>query len=300
MDSKTKLELGWGNPDFLQPYWEAHPINLNIDLNEQLAYQFTGLEDLKISIKKLHKKIGNANVDNKYIVIGSGATHILNGLISMHSSPLVYAEPPCYHKFYEFTNFANKTWAQHENSIEIVTIPNNPDGQIKKGTSKFQVHDLSYNWPTYGRIENYDFDIMIFGLSKATGHASTRIGWAIIKDEEVAKQLEYWMHINSCGVSYYSQLAANKIIKNQALIKDTVFKYGEEVIIERWKDIMFSMNLPFERQNGNGMFMWCKGECPEDLTVVPGKLFGGPDDHFRISLGVSEETWQEFVRRFAK
>lgn len=299
MDSKTKLELGWGNPDFLQPYWEANPKSFSIDVDLNLAYQFTGLEELKNNIKKLHQRIRNANVDNKYVVIGNGVTHLLNGLISISDNPLMFAQAPCYHKFYDFARIGNKTWTEHENAVEIVTLPNNPDHTRKVGTSQFMIHDLSYNWPTYGQSIEYNHDIMLFGLSKATGHASARIGWAIIKDEKVAKKLEEWIHLNSCGVSYYSQVIASKVIKDQVLTKsETVFEYGENVLSSRWRDVLYSLDLPFERQSGGGMFMWCKGEIPEGITAVKGSLFGATDEYFRISLGVSQEVWEEFVSRY--
>lgn len=300
MDSKTKLELGWGNPDFLSPYWEMNPQSISIDLDVNLAYQFSGLEDLKANIKKLHKKLRNANVENKHIVIGNGATHLLNGLIATNSSPLIYAEAPCYHKFYDFADIQNKHWKQHEHGLEIVTIPNNPDGRKEEGTAINRIYDLSYNWPTYTEVANHNKDIMVFGLSKATGHASARIGWAIIKDPAIAKQLEDWIHYNSCGVSYYGQLIANKVIKNQLVTKETVFQYGQEVLTSRWRDILFNVNLPFERQSGGGMFMWCKGEIPEGINAVKGSLFGATDEYFRISVGVSNEVWEEFVRRYGK
>lgn len=300
MEVKTKLELGWGNPDFLQPYWSANPIHLNIELDQNLAYQFTGLEELKLSIKFLHNKIGNAKTDNRYVVIGNGATNLLNGLLSINSSPLVYAEPPCYHKFYEYAKAQNKTWACHKNSIEIVTVPNNPTGEKFPGTADYKIHDLSYNWPTYGFIEQGDYDVMIFGLSKATGHASARIGWVLLKDKETAEKLENWLHINSCGVSYYSQIVANKIIKHQLYATDTIFKYGESVLNDRWRNVLLDLDLPFDRLNGKGMFMWCEGQCPEDINSVPGELLGGDKNNFRLSLGVSEEVWQEFLNRYGK
>lgn len=228
---KVKLELGWGNPDFLVPYWEAQGLSINIDLDQSLAYQFTGQEELKNNIKKLHQRIRNANIENKNIVIGQGATHLLNGLIAIHSSPLVYANSPCYHKFYDYVRLANKTWTCHKNSIEIVTRPNNPDGLKHDPVADFKIYDLSYNWPTYGQIDCYNEDVMVFGLSKATGHASARIGWAIIKDEKLAKDLETWIHLTSCGIGYYDQLVASKIIKHQVFTKHTVFEFGEKILM---------------------------------------------------------------------
>lgn len=68
--------------------------------------------------------------------------------------------------------------------IELVTTPNNPDGVIKEpvaqGTKGMLVHDLAYYWPQYTAITSpADHDIMLFTLSKATGHAGSRIGYVL-------------------------------------------------------------------------------------------------------------------------
>lgn len=66
--------------------------------------------------------------------------------------------------------------------IEMVTSPNNPDGLLRqpvvnkpKGTA---IYDLAYYWPQYTPITScLDHDMMIFTLSKCTGHAGSRIGY---------------------------------------------------------------------------------------------------------------------------
>ena len=65
--------------------------------------------------------------------------------------------------------------------IELVTSPNNPDGLTKqavvKGDKGILIHDLAYYWPQYTPIISpADYDIMLFTVSKSTGHAGTRIG----------------------------------------------------------------------------------------------------------------------------
>lgn len=67
--------------------------------------------------------------------------------------------------------------------IELVTSPNNPDGSIRQavvnGDKGILVHDLAYYWPQYTPITHQaDQDIMLFTISKSTGHAGTRIGLA--------------------------------------------------------------------------------------------------------------------------
>jgi len=65
--------------------------------------------------------------------------------------------------------------------IELVCSPNNPDGAIREAVlsseSGIAVHDLAYYWPQYTAItKRADHDIMLFTVSKSTGHAGTRIG----------------------------------------------------------------------------------------------------------------------------
>jgi L-tryptophan--pyruvate aminotransferase len=74
-----------------------------------------------------------------------------------------------------------------ESYIELVTSPNNPcgaprqaavvDNGIGSNVAGFLVHDLAYYWPTFTPISAAaDHDIMLFTLSKCTGHGGSRIG----------------------------------------------------------------------------------------------------------------------------
>ena len=69
--------------------------------------------------------------------------------------------------------------------IELVCSPNNPDGGIRKAVIKSNsgktIHDFAYNWPQYTPItEAASHDIMLFTVSKCTGHAGTRLGYVTI------------------------------------------------------------------------------------------------------------------------
>lgn len=66
--------------------------------------------------------------------------------------------------------------------IELVCSPNNPDGSIRKAVLNSKngktIHDLAYYWPQYTPITGaVDHDIMLFSVSKSTGHAGTRLGY---------------------------------------------------------------------------------------------------------------------------
>lgn len=81
------------------------------------------------------------------------------------------------HKWAGDANEFNKD----EPYIELVTSPNNPDGyarqDVVKGDKGILIHDLAYYWPQYTPILlPADNDIMLFTVSKSTGHAGIRIG----------------------------------------------------------------------------------------------------------------------------
>lgn len=70
----------------------------------------------------------------------------------------------------------------------MVTSPNNPDGVCRKPVVKREggmvVYDLAYYWPHYTPIISpADYDVMLFTLSKATGHAGSRVGYVFFFPE---------------------------------------------------------------------------------------------------------------------
>jgi hypothetical protein len=65
--------------------------------------------------------------------------------------------------------------------IEFVTSPNNPDTQLRKPVlgGSTAVFDHAYYWPHFTHIpEPADEDIMMFTMSKPSGHAGSRLGYA--------------------------------------------------------------------------------------------------------------------------
>ncbi|VAH11898.1 unnamed protein product [Triticum turgidum subsp. durum] len=53
---------------------------------------------------------------------------------------------------------------------------------------------------------------MLFTMSKLSGHGGTRLGWALVKDSDVAKKMVYFVYGSTIGVSKDSQLRAAKIL----------------------------------------------------------------------------------------
>lgn len=71
--------------------------------------------------------------------------------------------------------------SEDTNFIEFVTSPNNPDGHLKEAVLQSPyvktIYDRAYYWPLYTAIPApADEDVMLFTISKLTGHAGSRFG----------------------------------------------------------------------------------------------------------------------------
>ncbi|XP_042018869.1 tryptophan aminotransferase-related protein 2-like [Salvia splendens] len=98
--------------------------------------------------------------------------------------------------------------------IEMVTSPNNPDGELRghvvNKANGMLVHDLAYYWPQYMAItEPADNNVMLFTISKCTGHAGSRI----VQDLNVAKRMVKFLEISTIGVSKEAQLRSINILE---------------------------------------------------------------------------------------
>lgn len=89
-----------GNPLFLEPYWRRHAAASAVVFSgwHRLSYITTGGRfhsvELDRHIRLLHRAVGNAVVDDKYLVFGTGSTHLINALVYALSPEGNAASPP--------------------------------------------------------------------------------------------------------------------------------------------------------------------------------------------------------------
>ncbi|KAL0335765.1 UNVERIFIED_CONTAM: Tryptophan aminotransferase-related protein 2 [Sesamum radiatum] len=162
------------------------------------------------AIIRLHKLVGNAVTEGRHIVVGTGSTQLFQAVLYAISPPdasepiSVVSAAPFYSSYPLITDFLKSglyKWAgdarkfkKDKPYIELVTSPNNPDGVTREAVVNqnqgILIHDLAYYWPQYTPISSpADHDIMLFTVSKSTGHAGTRLGWALVRDQEIAKKM---------------------------------------------------------------------------------------------------------------
>lgn len=265
---------------------------------------------LEQAIRELHSLVGNAVTKNRHIVVGVGSTQLFQAaiyaLVSLQQPQAAAANSsttptdivsavPYYSAYPEVVSFQQSgkyRWAgdaskfQQGNAdqkaayIEIVISPNNPEGSIRQAVLQDDassygstIHDLAYYWPQYTPITaTADYPVMLFTFSKITGHAGTRLGWAIVEDVRVATKMSEFIKVNTVGVSQDSQLRATTLIHTiinghkqakmkQKHVKDNdgeeeeeeedlvdcntqqkqwrpFFHYGQTILEERWRQLL--------------------------------------------------------------
>lgn len=308
---------------------------------------------------RLHKLVGNAVTQDRFIVVGAGSTQLIQAVfyatsplnasepVSVVSAAPYYSSYPLFAKYlksglYEWGGDAHK-FKGNKPYIEIVTSPNNPDGSIRKAVvndkqAGILIHDLAYYWPQYTSISSpADHDIMLFTVSKCTGHAGTRLGWALVKDEEIVKKMMEFMIINTIGVSKESQVRGAKILQvvadthkyNRGSSKseesNAFFEHSHNLMANRWKLLSNAVNqskifsLPqfpsgecafsgrtFATQPA---FAWvkCEGEIDDcerflrehKISTKGGKQFGDSPKYARISVISREQVFEKLVDRIS-
>ncbi|XP_048561918.1 tryptophan aminotransferase-related protein 2-like isoform X2 [Triticum urartu] len=360
--SDSVINLDHGDPTMFEAFWRetGDAAELVIPGWQTMSY-FSDVGNVcwfmeplfDQQVRRLHRTVGNAAVDGYHVLVGTGSTQLF--MAALYAlSPADAAEPtsvvstaPYYSSYPAVTDFLRSglfRWAGDANSfvgdayIELVCSPNNPDGAIRdavlsSGAGK-AVHDLAYYWPQYTPItRRADHDIMLFTVSKSTGHAGTRIGWALVKDREVARRMTKFVELNTIGVSKDSQLRAAKVLSAVSdgyvdgdASRHRLFDFGRRKMVERWRMLreaaaasgIFSLpaetsgrcNFANETAANNPAFAWlrCDREDVEDcagflrghkILTRSGNQFGADPRYVRVSMLDRDDAYDIFIRRLA-
>ncbi|KAI3675964.1 hypothetical protein L1987_85560 [Smallanthus sonchifolius] len=343
-----------GDPVFLEPFWMQHAADSAVVISgwHRMSYRYadytTMSKELENYICKLHSLVGNAITEGRYIVFGIGSTQLLNAAVyalssENSSSPSnVLASIPFYPMYKEQTMFFNSesfqfegdtnswqsnNWTNNMDVIEFVTSPNNPDGELKKSVLGGKtIYDHAYFWPHFTPITGpSDHDLMIFTLSKLTGHAGTRFGWAIIKDKDVYEKVASYISVADLGISKDTQLRVLKLLK-VAVEGDgkPLFEFSYNKMRDRWDRLstVFSKSTRFSIQQRHPLhcnffnetrlpspaYAWVKCELEEEddcgAVLEAGKIIGrsgsrfsAKDRYTRLSLIKSQDDFELLLQR---
>ncbi|KAG6784009.1 hypothetical protein POTOM_009691 [Populus tomentosa] len=348
---ECSADANGGDPLFLEPFWMQHAASsaLLVAGWHRMSYSYgdqsTISRELEKHIRKLHDIVGNAATEGRYVVFGSGSTQLLSAAVyalspDNSSSPArVVASIPFYPVYEKQTDFFQSVdfhfqgdasfWKNNSDTdteiIEFVTSPNNPDGQLNTavlhGPNVKEIYDHAYYWPHFTAIPApADGDVMIFTLSKLTGHAGSRFGWAIIKDKDIYQRMLTYLTLNTLGVSRDSQLRALKLLKVVlATGGREIFEFGHETMRKRWEKLnkvistskRFSLQKIMPRyctyfqqiRGASPAYGWLKCEKQEDkhcyavlqaaanITGRQGSIFFAEDRYVRLSLIRSQDDF---------
>lgn len=340
-----------GNPLLFEPYWRENadlgtvviPGWYRMGYLAQDGRQEFYTDALMAAIRGLHATVGNAVTENRYIVVGTGSVQLINAVV--HGLALqdagrvssVVAKTPFYGLYQAQTEYFESplyTFAGEPSrvtgnpkgrglEIELIASPNNPTGQMQEvpeNVSGPVVYDHAYYWPHLTPITKaQDSDIMLFTLSKVTGHAGSRVGWAIIKDLDLYTKVSRHVLFNTLGMSHEAQLRATQLIraitnsysKGNPPGKQGIFHFGYEVLKSRWArlEAIFQNSSRFSLQemkpgycnffkqvsDPSPGYAWihCNDEKDVNCTAVmlyagvtgrPGSESGASDRYVRLSL----------------
>lgn len=313
LSDNSLLDLRFGNPAFLQPYWGNRNNDITVISGTNMGYvSAMGNERLKKSIAELHDSVGNAETKDYHIIVGTGASQVIQAALHALNVKNVKAQAPYFPRFPVFAELNGLSFNSSEsNSVEIVTCPNNPDNKLNIGNGNGpKIYDYCYNWPQYvDSVIKGKQDIMVFSLAKATGHAATRIGWALVKDKALADEMDHYIEMSTSGVSHEAQVYATNVIRSQLIdFKGTCFKHGKDKLTRRWDTFRehIKPKADIKVLNSGGMFAWCKCDAPDankymqdrySIVVISGSHFGADDSYFRMNLGSDLPTFEKLLEK---
>nr|GMC51615.1 L-tryptophan--pyruvate aminotransferase 1-like [Ipomoea batatas] len=355
------INLDHGDPTMFEAYWEKMSERSAVTLpgSQSLSY-FSDPKNLcwflepklEQEIKRLHTIVGNVAIEegNYYIVVGTGSSQLIQAALYALSPPdataTVVCAAPYYSAYPEVTDLVRSRrfeWGGDARSferddepfIELVTTPNNPDGVIREAVVNRPhgsiVYDLAYYWPHFTPITApANHDLMLFTFSKCTGHAGSRIGWALVKDKEVAKKMIKFMEVSTIGVSKDSQLRAAKILGtvsdscSTAADIENFFVFSRNILKERWNrlrevvkaaDLFTLLKYPtqycrFAKDITDTVpaFAWIATKGEEDCAELlkkhkilgrGGTKFGVGKQFARISLVSKDEEFNLLLQRLS-
>jgi len=319
-----------------QAVWDQAPFSA-AEINEPASYRSgygSGLlkSMLREQVRTLHDIVGNAETNGYQIVFGSGATDLIGAslyaLSNCSAAPgYVFVKAPYYSAYRERVEFGistcqdliftNDETMEDEYIIEIITTPNNPTGEHRKPVyeNSLQIYDMVYNWPSLTGIDmKHAGPVMLFSMSKLSGHAGLRLGWALVKDPAVAERMRDYIGVMQIQVSNDVLHRAWKLLSvlNQADNAKTFFAAIKSKMITRWEQILGiigNSNKVQVESVANQFYGWIK--CTDlaynqtcydyllqaQLAGYLGSEFGGTDEYVRLEFVEYDAVWDIIMQR---
>jgi len=194
----------------------------------------------------------------------------------------------------------------HNDSIRLMTAPNNPDGSEPRYEGldeRFDIWDAAYASPIYGFEGPIPFSVAsVWSAAKQFGLSGYRIGWVVTGEQWLADELKFFVEATSSGVSRLAQKSLAKLLLNWRVInrrRFDLFHAEARAELLRTAAAVDRVRYAFDTVEGapitgKGMYAWVKLRDRErfdhalglaNAKVLGGEFCGGTADWVRISLG---------------
>lgn len=294
-----ELDLTWGQPIFIAEQWVANKWKQDkhsapITHVSNLKYQ----DDNATRALEFAIRATNVSYPEHSLVLGNGASQILDAYSGVIGTRISY-EAPHWPRFNILLN-RNEYSSWGATPVKLVTYPNNPNGSLYD-LSDADIVDASYHWPHYyrkGEIpKKLVNDTIVFSFAKLTGFASMRLGWAFVRNKDMAAEMKDYIEMTTGPVSLEAQCKAFDILKRKNI--DPVVAKAKQVLEYRWEQLE-----QFYVGKHRGMFLYVydpeyKFEA-KNIKGQRGKAFGeASDDMIRVNIGCSTEDFKELIERIS-
>jgi L-tryptophan--pyruvate aminotransferase len=323
----TKLSMP---ADYRVEYQMSGPAMLNRVYSEKDTEGLGG--KLNTLVRKLHAKFGNIDTRGKYIVFAQGASQLTSATIAAFKNQTgreltLFAPAPYYFVFpwrCAFLPGYCKGFNSSEEQppadlLEVVTIPNNPDGNNRSRAiypGKRFFFDAVYYWPSLFGSAEYNMTplvgpVTLFSFTKLTGHAGSRFGWAVVEDPYFAETMSYWDAIMNAHVAVEQAFRASLLLDYMAGDGgDHFMNWVRGRIADRWKRFKPALaSQPLMQIDGreNTQYAWVYVRNKTDVEIDIGcqgagleperGIDFGKSGHIRFNLMEHEVTFMEVLRR---
>jgi len=243
---------------------------------------------------------------------------VLNKQITIFVSEPYYYFYPRMATLYPFCSKWNNSMNQNGSDVvEVVTTPNNPDGFKRTPfyPDAMHIYDLAYYWPCYTTIdERMDEDIMIFTTSKLSGHAGSRLGWAWIKDPNLAFYLKQYISTQMNFIQPETQYRILNIWKG-IISGQSYFEQIQNTLLQRYENVSQILNSQSIPQRFSllsapgGFYLWIHCNFPSDydcqntfvleagIAGSSGIIFGTNSSYVRFNFALFESEYNTFIQR---
>ena len=321
-----------------EPYFIEDNISpLNIELTSDKSGQNGGLSYLTNHTNKKNIQFVHDFIKNDYnfilpkdteIVFGAGTTMLIAALYYALEKKLkraitITTNTSIYYNLHEKISklLKNIEWI-HELSadLSVIVSPSNPLGIItnpKKIKNKYMLYDVVYDKPIFtGKFETVNKElykefeknkrIFITTSFSKLGIPGVRCGFLFTRDKDIAKYCKEYVTIVSTRYPSCS-ITIGRLVYNK-YYKDHMWNLNNYNIINKRRNEFINMAkkhkikilnktffVPFIYTN-KSVKWWMKHF---NVETRKGSDFNDTNDNSRFNLMISQDYWEEFMRRFS-